>query len=461
MLKDYKSVTEVVGPLMVVEGVDGVKYEELVDIQLQNGEKRRGRVIEIEEDKAMVQIFEGSSGINLRDTTVRFLGRPLELGVSGDMIGRVFDGLGSPMDNGPKIIPEKKIDINGSPINPVSRDYPSEFIQTGISTIDGLNTLVRGQKLPIFSASGLPHNNVAVQIARQAKVLGKGDKFAVVFAAMGITFEEAQFFIDDFTETGAIDRAVLFMNLANDPAIERLATPKMALTCAEYLAFEKGMHVLVILTDMTNYAEALREVSAARKEVPGRRGYPGYLYTDLSTIYERAGRIKGRNGSITQIPILTMPEEDITHPIPDLTGYITEGQIILSRDLYKSGIEPPIFVIPSLSRLKDKGIGKGKTREDHADTMNQIYAGYASGREARDLAVILGESALSEADKAFSKFAEEFEKEYVNQGYYNNRSIEETLNLGWKLLRLIPRSELKRIRDEYLDKYLDDSQGDD
>lgn len=461
MLKDYKSVSEVVGPLMVVEGVEGVNYEELVDIQLQNGERRRGRVIEIEQDKAMVQIFEGSSGINLRDTTVRFLGRPLELGVSGDMIGRVFDGLGSPIDNGPKIIPEKKIDINGSPINPVSRDYPSEFIQTGISTIDGLNTLVRGQKLPIFSGSGLPHNNVAAQIARQARVVGKGDKFAVVFAAMGITFEEAQFFIDDFTETGAIDRAVLFINLANDPAIERLATPKMALTCAEYLAFEKDMHVLVILTDMTNYAEALREVSAARKEVPGRRGYPGYLYTDLSTIYERAGRIKGRNGSITQIPILTMPEDDITHPIPDLTGYITEGQIILSRDLYKSGIEPPIFVIPSLSRLKDKGIGKGKTREDHADTMNQIYAGYASGREARDLAVILGETALSDADKAFSKFAESFEKEYVNQGYYNNRTIEETLNLGWKLLRIIPRSELKRIRDEYLDKYLDEPQGDD
>ncbi len=461
MLKDYKSVTEVVGPLMVVEGVEGVKYEELVEIQLQTGEKRRGRVIEIENDKAMVQIFEGSTGINLRDTTVRFLGRPLELGVSEDMIGRVFDGLGAPMDNGPKIIPEKKIDINGSPINPVSRDYPSEFIQTGISTIDGLNTLVRGQKLPIFSGSGLPHNNVATQIARQAKVLGKGDKFAVVFAAMGITFEEAQFFIDDFTETGAIDRAVLFMNLANDPAIERLATPKMALTCAEYLAFEKDMHVLVILTDMTNYAEALREVSAARKEVPGRRGYPGYLYTDLATIYERAGRIKGRNGSITQIPILTMPEDDITHPIPDLTGYITEGQIILSKELYKSGIEPPIFVIPSLSRLKDKGIGKGKTREDHADTMNQIYAGYASGREARDLAVILGDSALSDADKAFSKFAEDFEREYVNQGYYNNRTIEETLNLGWKLLRVIPRSELKRIRDEYLDKYLDEPQGDD
>ena len=460
MLKEYKSVSEVVGPLMAIEGVEGVKFEELVDIELQNGEKRRGRVIEINGDQAMVQIFEGSSGINLKETTVRFLGRPLELGVSEDMIGRVFDGLGNPMDNGPKLIPEKSIDINGTPINPVARDYPSEFIQTGISTIDGLNTLVRGQKLPIFSASGLPHNNVAAQIARQAKVLGGKDKFAVVFAAMGITFEEAQFFIDDFTETGAIDRAVLFINLANDPAIERLATPKMALTCAEYLAFEKDMHVLVILTDMTNYAEALREVSAARKEVPGRRGYPGYLYTDLSTIYERAGRIKGRKGSITQIPILTMPEEDITHPIPDLTGYITEGQIILSRDLYKSGIEPPIFVIPSLSRLKDKGIGKEKTREDHADTMNQIYAGYASGREARDLAVILGETALSNADKAFAKFAEEFEKEYVNQGYYNNRTITETLDLGWKLLRIIPRTELKRIRDEYLDKYLD-AQGDD
>ena len=460
MLKEYKSVSEVVGPLMAVEGVEGAKFEELVDIELHNGEKRRGRVIEITGDQAMVQIFEGSAGINLKETTVRFLGKPLELGVSEDMIGRVFDGLGNPMDNGPKLIPEKSIDINGTPINPVARDYPSEFIQTGISTIDGLNTLVRGQKLPIFSASGLPHNNVAAQIARQAKVLGGKDKFAVVFAAMGITFEEAQFFIDDFTETGAIDRAVLFINLANDPAIERLATPKMALTCAEYLAFEKDMHVLVILTDMTNYAEALREVSAARKEVPGRRGYPGYLYTDLSTIYERAGRIKGRKGSITQIPILTMPEEDITHPIPDLTGYITEGQIILSRDLYKSGIEPPIFVIPSLSRLKDKGIGKEKTREDHADTMNQIYAGYASGREARDLAVILGETALSNADKAFAKFAEEFEKAYVNQGYYNNRTITETLDLGWKLLRIIPRTELKRIRDEYLDKYLD-AQGDD
>lgn len=454
MLKEYKSVSEVVGPLMTVEGVEGVKYEELVDIQLQTGEHRRGRVIEIEEDKAMVQIFEGSKGINLRDTSARFLGKPLELGVSESMIGRVFDGLGNPIDNGPKIIPEKSIDINGIAINPVAREYPKEFIQTGISTIDGLNTLVRGQKLPIFSGSGLPHNDVAAQIARQAEVPGSGDSFAVVFAAMGITFEEAQFFIDDFEETGAIDRAVLFMNLADDPAIERLATPKMALTCAEYLAFEKNMQVLVILTDMTNYAEALREVSAARKEVPGRRGYPGYLYTDLSTIYERAGRIEGKEGSITQIPILTMPEDDITHPIPDLTGYITEGQIILSKDLYRSGIQPPVNVLPSLSRLKDDGIGEGLTREDHADTMNQLYAAYASGKEAIELSAILGENALSDADKAFAKFAKVFEDRYVNQGYYQNRSIQETLDLGWELLRIIPKTELKRIRDEYIDKYL-------
>ncbi|WFA08464.1 V-type ATP synthase subunit B [Tissierella sp. Yu-01] len=454
MLKEYKTVSEVVGPLMVVEGVEGAKYEELVEIEIQTGEKRRGRVLEVNGDKAMIQLFEGSSGINLKNTSVRFLGRPLELGVSEDMIGRIFDGLGRPKDNGPKIIPEKKVDINGVPINPVSRDYPDEFIQTGISCIDGLNTLVRGQKLPIFSGSGLPHNQVAAQIARQANVLGTDTKFAVVFGAMGITFEEAQFFIDDFTRTGAIDRAVLFMNLADDPAIERIATPRMALTCAEYLAFEKGMHVLVILTDMTTYAEALRETSAARKEVPGRRGYPGYLYTDLSTIYERAGRIKGRDGSITQIPILTMPEDDITHPIPDLTGYITEGQIILSRDLYKRGLEPPINVVPSLSRLKDKGIGKGKTREDHADTMNQLFAAYTSGREARELATILGESALTDADKAFAKFAEAFDEKYVNQGYYNNRNIIDTLDLGWELLKIIPRTELKRIRDEYLDKYL-------
>lgn len=454
MRKEYNTVKEVVGPLMIVEGVEGVKFDELVDIELKNGEKRRGRVLELNGDKAMVQLFEGSAGINLNSTKVKFLGRPLELGVSEDMIGRIFDGLGRPKDDGPKIIPEKRLDINGSPINPVARDYPEEFIQTGISCIDGLNTLVRGQKLPIFSGSGLPHGEVAAQIARQARVLGTDEKFAVVFAAMGITFEEAQFFIDDFRSTGSIDRAVLFMNLANDPVIERIATPRMALTCAEYLAYEKDMHVLVILTDMTNYAEALRETSAARKEVPGRRGYPGYLYTDLSTIYERAGRIRGRKGSITQIPILTMPEDDITHPIPDLTGYITEGQIILSRQLYKRGIEPPINIVPSLSRLKDKGIGKGKTREDHADTMNQIYAAYTSGIEARELATILGESALSDADKAFAKFAEAFDEKYVNQGYNNNRSIEETLDLGWELLKLIPRSELKRIREEYLDKYL-------
>ena len=454
MLKEYQTVREVVGPLMMVDGVEGVKYEELVEVQMQTGEKRRGRVLEINQDRAMVQLFEGSSGINLPDTTVRFLGHPLELGVSLDMIGRVFDGTGIPIDNGPAIIAERRIDINGSPMNPSSRDYPSEFIQTGISTIDGLNTLVRGQKLPIFSASGLPHNNVAAQIARQAKVLGTGENSAVVFAAMGITFEEAQFFIDDFTETGAIDRAVLFMNLADDPAIERIATPKMALTCAEYLAYEKDMHVLVILTDMTNYAEALREISAARKEVPGRRGYPGYLYTDLASLYERAGRIRGRKGSITQIPILTMPEDDITHPIPDLTGYITEGQIILSRDLYQNGIMPPINIVPSLSRLKDKGIGKGKTREDHADTMNQIYAAYTSGIQARELAVILGDSALSDADLAFAKFAEAFDQQYVDQGFTTARSIEETLDLGWELLKIIPRGELKRIRDEYLDKYL-------
>ncbi|MGI5949476.1 V-type ATP synthase subunit B [Peptoniphilus sp.] len=452
MLKEYKSVTEVVGPLMAVEGVEGVTYEELVDIELQTGERRRGRVIEIEGDKAMVQIFEGSSGINLQDTNVRFLGKPLELGVSPDMIGRVFDGLGTPMDGGPKIIPKEKIDINGTAINPVSRDFPSEFIQTGISVIDGLNTLVRGQKLPIFSAAGLPHNELAAQIARQATVLSGGD-FAVVFAAMGITFEEAQYFIDDLTKTGAIDRSVLFINLADDPAIERLATPKMALTCAEYLAFEQDKHVLVILTDMTNYAEALREVSAARKEVPGRRGYPGYLYTDLAGIYERAGKIKGRNGSITQIPILTMPEGDITHPIPDLTGYITEGQIILSTELYKQGLEPPINAIPSLSRLKDKGIGKGKTREDHADTMNQIYAAYTAGKEAKELSAILGETALTETDKAFAKFAEKFEEKYVSQGFQTNRSIEETLDIGWELLGLIPKRELKRIDDSLIERY--------
>ncbi|EEI86278.1 V-type ATP synthase subunit B [Anaerococcus lactolyticus] len=455
MLKEYRTVTEVVGPLMLVEGVEGVNFEELVDIKLQTGEHRRGRVIEIDKDRAMVQLFEGSSGINLEGTSVRFLGRPLELAVSEDMIGRAFNGLGEVIDDGPEIIPEDKRDVNGTAINPVSRDYPSEFIQTGISTIDGLNTLVRGQKLPIFSGNGLPHNQVAAQIARQAKVLGDDEGFAVVFAAIGITFEEAQFFMDDFKKTGAIDRSVLFINLADDPAIERLSTPKMALTCAEYLAFEKDMQVLVIMTDMTNYAEALREVSAARKEVPGRRGYPGYLYTDLSTIYERAGKLRGKPGTITQIPILSMPEDDITHPIPDLTGYITEGQIILSRDLYNQGIAPPVSILPSLSRLKDKGIGRGKTREDHADTMNQIYAAYASGVDARELQKILGDSALSAADLAFAEFAKAFEEKYINQGYYTNRSIEETLNLGWELLKIIPKSELKRIDDALIEKYMD------
>ena len=454
MLKEYKTVTEVVGPLMLVEGVEGVNFDELVDIQMQTGERRRGRVIEIEEGRAMVQLFEGSTGINLAATSVRFLGRPLELGVSEDMVGRAFNGLGEPIDDGPAIIPEEKRDVNGTAINPVSRDYPSEFIQTGISTIDGLNTLVRGQKLPIFSGNGLPHNQVAAQIARQARVLNDDEGFAVVFAAIGITFEEAQFFLDDFRKTGALDRSVLFMNLADDPAIERLSTPKMALTCAEYLAYEKDMQVLVIMTDMTNYAEALREVSAARKEVPGRRGYPGYLYTDLSTIYERAGKLRGKPGTITQIPILSMPEDDITHPIPDLTGYITEGQIILNRELYNQGVEPPVSILPSLSRLKDKGIGKGKTREDHAGTMNQIYAAYASGVDARELQKILGDSALSDADLAFAEFAKEFEEKYINQGYYTNRTIEETLNLGWELLKLIPKSELKRIDDNLIEKYL-------
>ena len=454
MIKEYKTINEIVGPLMTVEGVDGVSYEELVEVETQNGETRLGRVLEVNEDKAILQLFESPAGINMKDSKVRFLGTPLKLRVSEDMIGRVFDGLGREKDNGPKIVAEKSLDINGIALNPVARDYPSEFIQTGISAIDGLNTLVRGQKLPIFSGSGMPHAELAAQIARQARVLGDGEKFAVVFAAVGITYEEAQFFIEDFKKTGAIDRSVLFINLANDPSVERIATPRMALTCAEYLAFEKGMHVLTIITDLTNYCEALREISAARKEVPGRRGYPGYLYTDLSTLYERAGKLKGKPGSITQIPILTMPEDDKTHPIPDLTGYITEGQIVLSRELYKKNVMPPIDVLPSLSRLKDKGIGKNKTREDHADTMNQLFSAYATGKEAKELAVILGESALSDTDKQFAKFAQEFEEKYVGQGFENNRSIIDTLELGWDLLRILPKNELKRIRDEYLEKYL-------
>ncbi|MFI3229462.1 MAG: V-type ATP synthase subunit B [Bacillota bacterium] len=455
MLKEYKTIREIVGPLMMVDGVKGVKYDELVEIHHADGDVRHGKVLEINNDKAIVQLFEGSSGIKISTSKARFLGKSIELDCSIDMLGRVFDGMGRPIDGGAPIIPDKKMNINGNPINPVSRDYPDEFIETGISAIDGLNTLVRGQKLPVFSASGLPHANLAAQIARQAKVLNSDSKFAVVFAAVGITFEEADYFISDFRKTGAIDRAVLFMNLANDPAIERIATPRMALTCAEYLAFEKDMHVLVITTDITNYAEALREVSAARKEVPGRRGYPGYTYTDLATIYERAGRIKGKEGSITQIPILTMPEDDKTHPVPDLTGYITEGQIILSRELYKKGINPPIDVLPSLSRLKDKGIGATKTRKDHADTMNQLFAAYARGKEAKELSAILGEAALSQSDIKFARFAEEFEKQYINQGFTTNRSIAETLDLGWRLMKLLPRAELKRIRDSFLEEYYD------
>ena len=453
MLKEYKTIREVVGPLMLVDGVEGVKYNELVEIEQSNGTIRRGKVLEINGGKALVQLFESTQGLKISDAKAKFLGKSMELNVSEDMLGRVFNGMGNPIDGGPEIIPEARLDINGQPINPYSRDYPNEFIQTGISAIDGLNTLVRGQKLPVFSASGLPHAQLAAQIARQAKVLNNNTNFAVVFAAMGITYEEADYFISDFKKTGAIERAVLFMNLASDPAIERISTPRMALTAAEYLAFEKDMQVLVIMTDNTNYAEALRETSAARKEVPGRRGYPGYMYTDLASLYERAGRIKGCKGSITQIPILSMPEDATTHPSPDLTGYITEGQIILSRELYKKGINPPIDVLPSLSRLKDKGIGVGKTREDHANSMNQLFACYSRGKECKELASILGESALTDIDKLYAQFASEFEKLYVSQGYNTNRTIEETLNLGWRLLSILPRSELKRIKEAFLDKY--------
>lgn len=453
MPKEYRTIQEVAGPLMLVQGVEHVAFDELAEIELASGEKRRCRVLEIDGGNALVQLFESSAGINLANSKVRFLGRSMELGVSEDMLSRVFDGLGRPIDGGPDILPEKRLDINGLPMNPAARNYPQEFIQTGVSAIDGLNTLVRGQKLPIFSASGLPHAELAAQIAKQAKVRGTSEPFAVVFAAMGITFEEANFFTESFRETGAIDRTVMFVNLANDPAIERISTPRMALTAAEYLAFEKDMHVLVILTDITNYADSLREVSAARKEVPGRRGYPGYMYTDLASLYERAGRKKGKLGSITMIPILTMPEDDKTHPIPDLTGYITEGQIILSRELYRKNIQPPIDVLPSLSRLKDKGIGEGKTRKDHANTMNQIFAAYARGKEAKELMVVLGEAALTDIDLLYAKFSDAFETKYVSQGYQTNRDIEETLDLGWKLLQILPRAELKRIKDELLDQY--------
>ena len=453
MMKEYKTISEVAGPLMLVKNVTGAAYNELAEIVLQNGEVRRCKVLEVDGTNALVQLFENSAGINLAESKVRFLGHSLEMPVSEDMLGRVFDGLGRPADGGPELLAEKRLDINGLPMNPAARNYPSEFIQTGISSIDGLNTLVRGQKLPIFSGSGLPHANLAAQIARQAKVRGSDSRFAVVFAAIGITFEEADFFISDFRRTGAIDRTVLFINLASDAAIERISTPRMALTAAEYLAFDCNMHVLVIMTDITNYAEALREVSAARKEVPGRRGYPGYLYTDLATMYERAGRKMGSTGSITMIPILTMPEDDKTHPIPDLTGYITEGQIILSREMYRKGYLPPVDVLPSLSRLKDKGIGEGKTREDHAGTMNQLFSSYARGKEAKELMVVLGEAALTPMDRLYAKFADAFEEQYINQGFNEDRSIEQTLDLGWKLLSILPRSEMKRIKPELVEKY--------
>ncbi len=454
MRREYRTIQNVVGPLLLVENITGARNDELVEISLPSGERRRGKVIELENDTALVQVFEGTAGIDVPRTSVSFTGKGVQLPVSEDMLGRVFNGLGRPIDGGPGVIPEKRMDINGLPVNPYARDYPNEFIQTGISSVDGMNPIVRGQKLPVFSGSGLPHNRLAAQIARQAKVLGKEEKFSVVFGAMGITYEEAEFFIREFTSSGAIERGVLFLNLANDPTIERIATPRVALTAAEYLAFEKDMHVLVILTDITNYCESLREISSARKEVPGRRGYPGYLYTDLSTIYERSCRIKERAGSITLIPILTMPEDDKTHPIPDLTGYITEGQIILSRSLYRSKIYPPVDVLPSLSRLKDKGIGDKKTREDHADLSNQLFAAYARGKEMQELAVILGESALSGTDRIYYMFAEQFEEKYVSQAYDEDRSVETTLDLGWELLKIFPVSELKRIRLEYIEKYL-------
>lgn len=452
-IKEYTTVKELTGPLMLVEKVSGISYEELVEIKLSNGEKRRGRVLEVTSETALVQLFERATDLGIEGTQVRFLGKGIQLDVSEDIVGRVFDGWGRPRDGAARIIPEKRLDIEGSPINPESRAYPEEFIQTGISAIDGLNTLSRGQKLPIFSGAGLPHIQLAAQIVRQAKVLGKEEEFGIVFAAMGITFEEAHYFISNFEASGAMEKTTLFLNLADDPVIERISTPRMALTCAEYLAFDKEMHILVILIDMTNYAEALRELSAARREVPGRRGYPGYLYTDLASIYERAGRIKGKKGSITLIPILSMPDDDKTHPIPDLTGYITEGQIILQRNLHQKGIYPPINVLPSLSRLMDEGIGEGKTREDHRELSNQLYACYAQGLEIRELALVMGEATLSEMDRKYLRFADEFERDFVSQKQNEERPVEQTLNIGWKLLKMIPVPELKRVRDEFIEKY--------
>ncbi|MCK5282146.1 MAG: V-type ATP synthase subunit B [Nanoarchaeota archaeon] len=453
MIKEYTSVTNVIGPLIIVEGIENVSYGEIVEIKTASGEERLGQVLEIEKDKSVVQVFEGTTGIDTEKTKVRFISETMKLNVSSEMLGRIFNGLGRPIDNQPEIIPEKRLDVNGSPINPIRRDYPSEFIQTGLSSIDMMNTLVRGQKLPIFSGAGLPHNKLASQIARQAKVLGENESFAVVFAAMGITNEESLFFKQEFENSGALNNVIMFLNLADDPAIERIITPRIALTAAEFLAYEKGMHVLVILTDMTNYCEALREISAARNEVPGRRGYPGYMYTDLASIYERAGRIKGRQGSLTQMPIISMPDDDITHPISDLTGYITEGQFVLSRDLHRKGTYPPVDVLPSLSRLMKKGIGKDKTREDHPDVANQLYAAYAHGRELRDLVAVIGKESLSELDKKYLDFADEYEGSFVNQGYDEERDINETLKLAWGLLSKLPKEELKRIDEKFIEKY--------
>lgn len=452
-MKEYKTITQIAGPLVFVEKVSGIGYNEIVEITLPDGEKKKGQVLEISEGLAVVQIFGTTTGLDTKKTSVKFLGETMKLGVSGEMLGRVFSGLGEPLDKAPKPVAEESVEIIGEAINPYSREPPAEFIQTGVSTIDGMNTLVRGQKLPIFSAAGLPHNHLAVQIARQAKVRGEGEEFAVVFAAVGITNEEANFFMRDFERTGALERAVLFLNLADDPSAERLITPRLALTTAEYLAFEKDMHVLVIITDMTNYCEALREISAARQEVPGRRGYPGYMYTDLSTIYERAGKVKGKKGSVTQFPILTMPGDDITNPIPDLTGYITEGQIVLSRDLHRKGIYPPVDPLPSLSRLMNSGIGGKKTREDHKGVSDQLYAGYATGRDLRALSAVVGEEALSETDRRYLKFADAFEQRFIKQGYHEDRTIEQTLDLGWELMATLPESELKRVKLEFIEKY--------
>ena len=449
----YKTIGKIAGPLMFVEGVDNAAYGEMVEIKLPNGERRQGQVLDTRQGLAVVQVFGATMGLNTTGTSTKFLGETAQLAVSDEMLGRVFDGLGNPRDNGPKIVSKHKVDLVGSGINPYSREEPSEFIQTGMSNIDGMNTLVRGQKLPIFSGAGLPHNLLASQIARQAKVLGGSENFSVVFAAMGITSEEANFFVKQFEESGALGRTALFLNLSSDPSMERILTPRLALTTAEYLAYERDMHVLVIMTDMTNYCEALREISAAREEVPGRRGYPGYMYTDLSSLYERAGKIKGRNGSVTQIPILTMPADDITHPIPDLTGYITEGQIVMSRDLHRGDVHPPVDVLTSLSRLMNQGIGKGRTREDHRSLADQLYATYAQGKDARALAAIVGEEALSDLDRKFLRVANNFERKFVNQGMDENRSIEQTLDIGWELLSELSDSELNRIKPEFIEKY--------